>query len=127
VQKILGALNWTRHKLRIKHYVESIDPEISLGLLVSAVHLNHITQTLKRVEREPDGKNNLQHRHWVAQIQEAGEGCEIGIEKIEILKGKQERAQRDYAQGEKKLPSFLIRALDIDPCEIINYDRSKKN
>src|ERR1700683_142315 len=62
MQQVLGSLDRTRHQLRKEHYIGGIHDKIPLGLLVSAVNLHYVTQTLKGMKRKPDRQDDRDHR-----------------------------------------------------------------
>ena len=65
-QEVARSLNRAGDQLREKHHIERIITEVSFRLLVAAIHLDHITHALERVERQTDGEDDV---HRSAHIQ----------------------------------------------------------
>src|SRR4051794_12969332 len=59
VKHILRSLYRPCYQLRIKHYIQGVNTKISLGLLVPAIHLYGITQSLESMERQAYGQNDV--------------------------------------------------------------------
>lgn len=59
MKQVLRALDGAGDQLRIEHHIERVDAEVPLRLLLAAVDLDHITEALKGMKGEPDGKNDM--------------------------------------------------------------------
>jgi hypothetical protein len=101
VQQILRPLNRAGNQLREKHDVSRVNDEIGFGLLIPAVDLYDVAQTLKRMEGKSDWQNDRDHRTRKLPPNQARETHKRSREKIKILKYKEHRAGRDYAQPQQ--------------------------
>ena len=56
-----GALDRAGHKLRKKRNVKRVIEEIAFGSDSADIHVHHVTDRLKSVEREPGWEHKLEH------------------------------------------------------------------
>ena len=96
---------------------------MTLGFLLSPIDLDHITQTLEGVERQPDRQNDAQYRERVLEVEKMGDGDKIIRKKVVIFKDKKHQTSGQDTDRQEKFFYFLtLRIFDEHPGEIIDQD-----
>lgn len=127
VEQVLRTFDWTGHELGKEHHVRRIRDEVLLRLLLAPIDFNHIAQTLKGVEREPDRQDDLERRILQLPPEEPDHVDEGVGEEVEVLEDKQNQTGGDDADPQQELFVSWLNALKIDAGEVVDQDRDEQD
>lgn len=99
---------------------------MTLCLLIAAIDLNHITQTLEGMEGQSNGQKQWQIPDRVIPMQKIRQMPHIDIEEVEIFKDEQDKAGR-YDADDQINPSLMpLWPFNEYRRRIINKDRCEQ-
>ena len=99
-EQILRTFDWPGHELGKKHHIGRVRREIPLGFLMSPVDLDDVAETLKRMKRETDRKNDIERGIRDLPPEQAGEAHERAGEEGKVLEDKKDEARGDDADDQ---------------------------
>jgi hypothetical protein len=125
MEKILRPLDRTCHQLWEKHHVGCVGDEILFSLLLSAVDLYDIAETLKRVKRKANRKNDFKSRLVEVPAEQAGKSDQIVPKEIIVLEDEQDEARGNNAYRKNCFLRPRFGPFYPDTSHIIHADRQK--